>query len=234
MNVRRTVYPALLALLALPSLAQDGDRFEAIHARLATAADEVLTSAEANAEVPDASLTATAVETSGAPISTSAGRRVAALRPLIASILREEQLPEELLGVVLVESGGDPRALSPRGALGVWQLMPETARRFGLIVGPTRDDRLDPLLSTRAAARYLRFLFGRYRDWELVFAAYNAGEARVDRAIEVARKPEFAALRLPAETQQYVPAVKRAVSLFRAKSLKAAELTPASFTEQGE
>lgn len=234
MNGRNSIFVGVLALLAVPAPAQDRDRFDAIHARLTTAADQVLTNTQADADVPDATPAAAPLEQAGASLSTSAGRRVAALRPLIAGVLREERLPDELLGVVLVESGGDPRALSPRGALGMWQLMPETARRFGLIVGPARDDRLDPLLSTRAAARYLRFLFDRYRDWELVFAAYNAGEARVDRAIELSRRPEFAALRLPAETRQYVPAVKRAVSLFRAKSLQAAGLTPVSFTEQGE
>lgn len=226
----------LLALLvvALPGFAQEGDRFGAIHDRLTAAADEMLAVTRTNPapEGPSAG-TESLEQVASLPVA-SAGGRVAGLRPLVTPILREEMLPEELLGVVLVESGGDPRALSRRGALGIWQLMPETARRFGLTVEPGRDDRLDPLLSTRAAARYLRFLFDRYQDWELVFAAYNAGEARVDRAIAAAGRTEFAALRLPTETRRYVPAVKRAVGQLRPRQLKNAALIPASFGEQGE
>ncbi|MFB3920973.1 MAG: lytic transglycosylase domain-containing protein [Terriglobia bacterium] len=131
--------------------------------------------------------------------------------PAVANILGEHGLPLSLMGVAAVESGFNPAALSPKGARGLWQLMPETARRYGLTVEPGRDDRLDTLKSTHAAARYIQDLFAQFRDWPLVFAAYNAGETRVERALDRNGAGDFWTLSrrgaLPEETRQYVPAV---------------------------
>jgi membrane-bound lytic murein transglycosylase MltF len=141
--------------------------------------------------------------------------RVQQLRPVLEPILREEGVPAELAAVVLVESGGQPAALSPKGARGIWQLMPDTARRYGLIVTRVRDDRTDPEKSTRAAARYLRDLYARFGDWSLALAAYNAGELLVENAINWTGTTDFAGLsregRIPNETRNYVPAVWAAV-----------------------
>jgi membrane-bound lytic murein transglycosylase D len=138
------------------------------------------------------------------------------LRPIIEPILREEHVPTDLSAIVLVESGGQPAALSRKGARGLWQFMPDTARRYGLIVNPERDERLDVGRSTHAAARYLRDLYGKFGDWQLTFAAYNAGEDLVQRAMERNRTKDFTLLSnggsLPLETRRYVPAVINAIN----------------------
>ncbi len=148
--------------------------------------------------------------------STSAIARVRHIRPPLEPILREEGVPTKLAAVVLVESGGRPTALSLKGARGLWQLMPETARRYGLTVTPERDERLDPLKSTRAAARYLRDLYVHFGDWMSALAAYNAGEQLVGNLLRKANNPQFEAInqRLPSETRRYVPAVLDAVQRF--------------------
>jgi membrane-bound lytic murein transglycosylase D len=128
----------------------------------------------------------------------------------VVSLLVAHDLPRELLAVAAVESGFNPSALSPAGARGLWQLMPATARRYGLVVEASRDERLDPLKSTAAAARYLKDLYGRFQNWPLALAAYNAGEQRVERSLE-RRGGDFWTLNrlaaLPEETRRYVPAV---------------------------
>ncbi len=132
-------------------------------------------------------------------------------RETLGRILIEEKLPPELLAVAMIESGFNPQALSPKGALGIWQLMPATASRYGLKVRTIEDQRTHPELSTRAAARYLRDLYGQFGDWELALAAYNCGEARVQRIIDRTGIRTFAEMSerglLPLETRQYVPSV---------------------------
>ncbi len=126
-----------------------------------------------------------------------------------------EGVPLELLEVGWVESRFNPLALSPKGARGVWQLMPATARRYGLQVSAERDDRTDLRLSTRVAARHLADLYQRFGDWPLALAAYNAGPDRVDAAAARAGTQVFWKLRpwLPTETQQYVPSVLRSSTI---------------------
>jgi len=118
---------------------------------------------------------------------------------------------ELLSAVAYVESRGNPFALSPKGARGMYQFMPETARRYGLRVGAGHDERTDPLKSRTAAARYLEDLFVRFGDWKLALAAYNAGEGRVQSIIERTGVRDFTRMAwlklLPEETRDYVPAV---------------------------
>lgn len=146
--------------------------------------------------------------------------RLQGYRPMMTRVFLSEGLPPELVWIGLVESGYDPAAKSPKNALGIWQLIPETALTFGLNVSP-RDERTDPQKSTRAAARYLKFLYGRFGDWALTLAAYNAGEGRVQSAIERAQDRDFWRLSssgmLPRETQAYVPAVLAAQFLGEGK-----------------
>lgn len=143
-------------------------------------------------------------------------REVARLPRAVPAILRAQGLPASLIAIPAVESGFSPLAVSPKGAAGLWQLMPDTARRFGLVVTPERDDRFDPFKSTFAAASYLKLLYNEFHNWPLVLAAYNAGENRVERATARADQDDFwlpeVQSGLPGETRKYVRAVLALVS----------------------
>jgi membrane-bound lytic murein transglycosylase D len=144
------------------------------------------------------------------------------LQPTIELILCEEGISRQMEAVVLIESGGHLDALSKKGARGLWQLIPDTARRYGLAVTPTIDERLDPSKSTRAAAQYLRDLYAQFGDWPLALAAYNAGEDTVERAVERVRTRDFPSVArsglLPSETRDYVPTVLNAMSVLASRT----------------
>lgn len=129
-------------------------------------------------------------------------------RPFLWHVVREleaRDLPLDLALLPIVESGYDPTAYSYARASGMWQFMPYTARRFGLDDNWWHDGRRDVLRSTDAALDYLEWLHGRYDDWALALAAYNAGEGRVDRALSRSDDPDYWSLDLPRETENYVP-----------------------------
>ncbi|TAL16826.1 LysM peptidoglycan-binding domain-containing protein [bacterium] len=129
--------------------------------------------------------------------------------PSISRILREEGLPGELAIVAMVESSFVLNAKSPSGAGGLWQFIPSTGKLYGLKVDWWVDQRMDPELSTRAAARHLKDLYAKFGDWELAIAAYNAGSGTISRALDRCRKKDFwgiaASGRLRRETVRYVP-----------------------------
>lgn len=134
--------------------------------------------------------------------------RAAALLPRLQQVFREEGLPPALVWLAEAESTFNPSALSPVGAKGLFQLMPETAKGLGLQTF-LPDERTNPEKSSRAAAQYLRRLHGRFGDWPLALAAYNAGEGRVSRLLTRHSARTFAEIAdsLPAETRMYVPKV---------------------------
>lgn len=130
------------------------------------------------------------------------------LVPRLKEIFEEEGIPGEWVWLIEIESNFDLNAKSHRGATGLFQFMPETARRFGLKVNRI-DERLNPEKSARAAAKYLKFLYEKFGSWRLALAAYNAGEGRIERLLEEhnTKKFDHIAFDLPVETRLYVPKV---------------------------
>jgi membrane-bound lytic murein transglycosylase D len=131
-----------------------------------------------------------------------------ALMPRLRAAFAAEGVPPELAWLAEAESSFNPSARSPAGAKGLFQFMPDTAKSHGLSTW-LPDDRTDPEKSARAAARYLRALHGRFGNWALALAAYNAGEGRVSRTLARSGTKSFTAIAssLPAETRMYVPKV---------------------------
>jgi membrane-bound lytic murein transglycosylase D len=131
-------------------------------------------------------------------------------------IFRQEGVPEQLAWVAMVESSLNPRARSRAGAVGLYQLMPETAREVGLRVRGRLDDRYNAEYNTRGAARYLSRLGERFGSWTLALAAYNAGPTRVERLLRRHRARTFREIArfLPRETRRYVPKVYAAISRY--------------------
>ena len=130
--------------------------------------------------------------------------------PLIEDELLKEGLPVELRALPIIESALSTTAVSPMGAVGLWQFMPSTGKSYGLEVNSLVDERRDPVRSTQAACRYLKDLYAIYNDWSLAIAAYNCGPGNVNKAI--ARSGGNGRTfwdiydYLPRETRGYVPA----------------------------
>ena len=135
-------------------------------------------------------------------------RRAPELLPRLRAAFSAEGLPPDLAWLAEAESTFNPDAVSPVGAKGLFQLMPATARELGLRT-LLPDERADPVKNARAAARYLKQLHGRFGDWPLTLAAYNAGPGRVRRTLSAQQAKSFAEIShaLPAETRMYVPKV---------------------------
>ncbi len=141
--------------------------------------------------------------------------------PSMRDILVGEGLPGELAYLPLIESGYRPQAVSPAGAVGPWQFIPETGRRYGLRIDSMVDERRDPIKSTQAASQYLKDLHEMFGDWELSLAAYNTGEYRVARILADKKDvDDYWDMRdrgyLPSETSAYVPKFLAAVQIARA------------------
>lgn len=131
----------------------------------------------------------------------------------VDSALVAQGFPASLRYLPLIESGYDPLVTSRRGAVGMWQLMPTTARGLGLEVTALTDERRHPDKSTEAALRYLDALHGEFGSWFLTLAAYNTGPTRVRTILRQYAPAEpgsdslFWALRqhFPRETREFVP-----------------------------
>lgn len=131
--------------------------------------------------------------------------------PIFEQALEEEGLPMELKYLPVIESGLDPNAVSKHGAAGLWQFMVGTGKGLGMEVSSLVDERRDPYISSKKAAKYLKDLYNSYGDWSLAIAAYNCGPGAVNKAIrraggEEAQKDFWAIYNyLSPETRGYVP-----------------------------
>ena len=126
--------------------------------------------------------------------------------PMMRAIFQEQGLPRDLVNLAYIESAFKVHAYSRARAVGIWQFIGGTGRKYGLRIDWWLDERRDPEKATRAAAEYLRDLYGIFDSWTLAIAAYNSGEGRVAGTIRRQKTTDFWRLRLPQETKLYVPA----------------------------
>lgn len=144
----------------------------------------------------------------GRPTMESGLRRSGQFMKLARKIFAEEGVPLDITWLGQVESAWRTRAVSWASASGLWQFIPSTGRRYDLRQNAYIDERNGIEQSTRAAARYLKWLANRYNgNWELAMAAYNTGEGNIDRAIARAGSPNFWMIYpyIASETRNYVP-----------------------------
>ena len=124
--------------------------------------------------------------------------------PILAEILKKNNMPEDLLYLAVAESSLDINALSPAKAAGVWQFMPATAKQYGLEVNDDVDERYDIEKETVAACKFLRNAYSKYGNWATVCASYNGGTGRITQELQTQRVKTSFDLRLVSETSRYV------------------------------
>jgi soluble lytic murein transglycosylase-like protein len=164
--------------------------------------------------------------TSMASEFTTSLARMGKYSEMITSKLAAKQMPKDLIYLAMIESEFNPNAKSPVHAVGLWQFMSGTARRFGLTVRGGVDERRDPARATDAAIGYLSDLHTRFGSWYLAAAAYNSGEGTVLRALRkvtgktTGTDEDFFRIlpALPKETQDYVPKLIAAAKVGNAPS----------------
>ncbi|PIV20000.1 MAG: lytic transglycosylase [Deltaproteobacteria bacterium CG_4_8_14_3_um_filter_45_9] len=124
--------------------------------------------------------------------------------PLIEKRLKEMGLPDDLKYVTITESSLRPKAISSSGAGGIWQFIPSTGEKYGMRKNRSIDERFDFFKATEGALSYLRSLYEEFKSWTLSMAAYNAGENRVRKEIDLQKTRNYFYLDLPSETERYV------------------------------
>ena len=149
---------------------------------------------------------------SGSAVAKVWARKCGRYEAAVRASLAQAGLPTDLVWLSLIESGHNPSIVSPAGAVGLWQFMPETARTYGLTVDRWVDERQDPARETEAAVRFLADLYRRFGSWDLAMAAYNMGHGGLGRAIKKFNSNDFWELArheagIPWETTLYVPKI---------------------------
>jgi len=124
--------------------------------------------------------------------------------PVIENLLKQNGLPDDLKYIAVVESALRPHAGSVKGAVGFWQFIKPTGRRYGLRINRRVDERRSIFTSTEAALRYFKKLYEITGSWTLAAAAYNMGEQGLKSAVKLQAVKDYYRLHLPLETQRYV------------------------------
>jgi membrane-bound lytic murein transglycosylase D len=124
--------------------------------------------------------------------------------PFIEKRLKEMGLPDDLKYVTITESSLRPEAVSSSGAAGIWQFMPSTGEKYGMRKDRSVDERFDFFKATESALSYLGSLYEEFNSWTLSMAAYNVGENRVRKEIDLQKSTNYFYLDLPLETERYV------------------------------
>lgn len=159
-------------------------------------------------------------------------QRSVRFREMAERIFKQEGVPSDLVWLAQVESGWNPYAYSSAAAKGIWQFIPSTGLRFGLSQNYWVDERSNPEKSTRAAAKYLKWLSTRFKgDWELALAAYNTGEGNIDSAIARSGSRDFWRIHkggyIAQETRNYVPAILAVITIAKNPRQYGFDLPPA-------
>ena len=152
-------------------------------------------------------------------------RRMGTYGPLIQQTLREENLPEDLIFLSMIESGFNTKAYSRARAVGMWQFVSHTGRLYGLRRDTWVDERRDPEKATRAAARHLRHLYNLFGDWQLVITGYNCGQGRLQRSMRADGTQNFWEMdSLPKESRHHLPKFMAVLLMARDPSFFGVEL----------
>jgi len=137
----------------------------------------------------------------------------------ILSEVESRNMPLEVAILPMIESAYNPQALSRARALGIWQFIPATGKKYGLDQNWWFDERRDVVSATTGALDYLETLYAMFGDWQLALAAYNCGEGGIGRAISRSRAKhkgtDYASLKLPRETREYLPKLQAVKNLIR-------------------
>jgi hypothetical protein len=140
--------------------------------------------------------------------------------PLLAPVLKANNIPLDFLYLACVESSLNPRAYSGAKAAGMWQFLAATAKQYGLEVSDDVDERYDPEKATAAACRYLKAAYQKYGDWATVMASYNGGMGRISTELEKQYADNALDLYLTEETSRYP---------FRIMAMKAVMENPSAY-----
>lgn len=218
MNRLRYILTALAAAAAMAAAAQFPDVINPeIPAKVTFAGNTVSLDRDDMYERFDRELTSMAY-THGNTLLTI--KRANRYFPVMAPILKRNGVPLDLLYLACIESNLNPRALSGAGAAGFWQLMPATAKEFGLEVNNYVDERYNLEKSTEAACRFLKRAYSRYGNWESAAASYNGGMARISRELQAQGQNTAYNLYLTDETSRY---------MFRLLAMKQIMTHPAAY-----